>query len=285
MKSDDRFGLRPLWDSLLEIYKAFEVVCLKHGLRCYATDGTALGAIRHKGFIPWDDDFDVSMPRPDYEKFRAFAASELPPHLRFIDCRNTSSFTMLFGKIQDSRKNHVAEVEAKIGHSLPGGIGIDIFPIEGCPATLLKRNAIRLANFLLTRAMVFRNMKLDTSSPRGMAYFLFGKFAKVLAPRLKTDADYIRALERLSLATDFESNSFTCRTCSQRNLFRRVPLPKSVWGKPMAVEFEETTILVPEDCDAYLRNEFDKHDYKELPPPEQQHPTHASGGNFSWRFG
>ena len=79
------YGLRPLWDALYEIYEEFAKICDKHGLRYYAFAGTLLGAIRHNGFIPWDDDLDVAMPRPDYEKFIQISKTELPRHLNFVD--------------------------------------------------------------------------------------------------------------------------------------------------------------------------------------------------------
>ena len=62
----------------LEILKVFQDICSRHNLRYFAIGGTCLGAVRHKGFIPWDDDVDVAMPYEDYAKFKAIARTELP---------------------------------------------------------------------------------------------------------------------------------------------------------------------------------------------------------------
>ena len=133
MKSEDPFGLRPLWDASLGIYREIAKICERHGLRYYVTDGTALGAVRHKGFIPWDDDFDMSMPRPDYEKFKKIFMAELPPHLKFVDFHNTPEFGLLFGKVQDCRRDKIEALEKVVGFQLSNGLFIDIFPIDGYP--------------------------------------------------------------------------------------------------------------------------------------------------------
>ncbi|MBR1604027.1 MAG: LicD family protein [Synergistaceae bacterium] len=65
----------------LDIFKAFKAICDRHNLRYFAIGGTCIGAIRHKGFVPWDDDMDVAMPYEDYKKFFEIAKTELPEHL------------------------------------------------------------------------------------------------------------------------------------------------------------------------------------------------------------
>ncbi len=69
---------------MLDIYKVFAAICEKHSLRHYVAFGTALGAVRHKGFIPWDDDIDIMMPQPDYEHLIEIAPKELPEELQFL---------------------------------------------------------------------------------------------------------------------------------------------------------------------------------------------------------
>ncbi|MBQ3376643.1 MAG: LicD family protein, partial [Synergistaceae bacterium] len=68
----------------LDIFKAFKAICEKHNLRYFAIGGTCIGAVRHHGFIPWDDDMDVAMPYEDYVKFFEVAPSELPEKYKFI---------------------------------------------------------------------------------------------------------------------------------------------------------------------------------------------------------
>ena len=285
MTSEDRFGLRPLWDAMLAIYAEIAKICERHGLRYYVTDGTALGSVRHKGFIPWDDDLDISMPRPDYEKFRIFAEKELPENLKFIDRRNAQTFAMLFGKVQETRRDYVEGVEKQVGHVLSGGIGVDIFPIEGYPSGMFKLAFTKMYHAILLRRMAFHGIKFRGNTLRGKVHFVCNVLCFLLTPRLKTPTDCLCALERIVMNNKFDDCDFTARTCSQRNIFRRKPLKKAVWGKPTPAEFDNTAVMLPEDYDAYLRNEFDKWDYHELPPVDRQHPTHSYLEHCSWWLG
>ena len=78
------YNIRELQERILGILLAFDKVCKEHGLRYCICGGTMIGAVRHKGFIPWDDDLDVSMPRPDYENFIAHCHEWLPEPLEFV---------------------------------------------------------------------------------------------------------------------------------------------------------------------------------------------------------
>lgn len=154
MRSDDRFGMRPVWDAILEVYDAFAKVCDKNGLRYYVSDGGALGAVRHGGFIPWDDDLDVSMPREDYEKFIELSKTELPPHLKFVNWKNTPEFTLLFGKVQDSREDKIRAIEEKTGRMLSNGVYIDIFPIDGYPNDSLFSRWVKYRDIFLEASCI-----------------------------------------------------------------------------------------------------------------------------------
>lgn len=124
--------LRALQLKELEILKAVADVCERHGL-CYFLDGgTCLGAIRHKGFIPWDDDIDVGMPRPDYEKFLTIADQELAPHhIAVMRGEDTPHSTRMFLKVHDTETTYIRPNYQS--SDVWQGVNIDIFPYDGYP--------------------------------------------------------------------------------------------------------------------------------------------------------
>lgn len=120
---------KKVWNVELNILKEVKRICEKHNIKYFAEGGTLLGAARHGGFIPWDDDIDVAMLRDDYNKFIEIAQSELPEHL-FIQNSKTDIRPNLFTKIRDSRTTWIPK-----GNDLKlknYGIFIDIFPLDGC---------------------------------------------------------------------------------------------------------------------------------------------------------
>lgn len=116
-------------DILKEIVKIFR----RHDLCYFAFGGTALGAVRHGGFIPWDDDMDIGMPRGDYEKFRAVAPTELPAYLKLSDYDNVKCSTRLYLKVQDIRTSCIEDL-ALTYPELASGVWVDIFPCDGYPS-------------------------------------------------------------------------------------------------------------------------------------------------------
>ncbi len=129
------YDIRKLQLRLLDILKALDKVAKEHGLTYTLCGGTLLGAVRHKGFIPWDDDLDVSMPRPDYERLIAHAKEWLPEHYELICAENDPKYPLPFAKIQDAR---TTLIERRHLYYL-GGCYIDIFPYDAFPTAWLPR--------------------------------------------------------------------------------------------------------------------------------------------------
>lgn len=95
------YDIRPLQLRILDILMAVDKVCKEHNLRYYIIAGTLLGAVRHKGFIPWDDDLDIGMPRADYDLLMAHAAEWLPAPFEAVCFENDTTYPLPFAKIQD----------------------------------------------------------------------------------------------------------------------------------------------------------------------------------------
>ena len=129
------YDIRPLQLHLQENLKVLDEVFRSHGLRYFLVSGTMLGAVRHKGFIPWDDDVDLGMPRDDYERLIANSKEWLPDYLEFICAEKDSNYPLPFGKIQDSRTTLIE----KTYRDYVGGVYIDIFPLDGVSSSKVKR--------------------------------------------------------------------------------------------------------------------------------------------------
>ncbi len=282
--SDDPFGLRPLWNAGLEIYSEIVKICNRHGLRYYATDGTALGAVRHKGFIPWDDDIDISMPRPDYEKFRKIANAELPQHLRFWDYRDESHAIYLFGKVQDLREEKVSSIEKSLEFTLSNGLFVDVFPIDGYPTGFWDKWKITCVSSFMACVVRFRCTRFLSQTRRGRCAWILGFLLSAVFPWLN-QRRCLAYCERLLRHYGFDESDYTGRACSSLNVFRRAPLKREVWGTGCAAEFDGRQIVVPCDVDAFLRNEYYKWDYRKLPPEKDRHPTHGLGCHYAWWLG
>ena len=114
-----------------ELLKIFIDVCNRLNLNYFLVRGTALGAVKYKGFIPWDDDIDVALPRKDYEKFLNEAGELLPKDIFLQSYRTDANFPFPYSKLRNSNTTYIEKnvTHLKMNH----GVFIDIFPIDGCP--------------------------------------------------------------------------------------------------------------------------------------------------------
>lgn len=274
--------LRPLGDAILPVYDAFAALCAKHDLRFYVAYGTALGAVRHHGFIPWDDDLDVMMPRPDYEKFCELANHDLPDYLWHITWRNVDGYPQAFSKIQDCRRDVVERVEQEIGFSLPQGIYIDIFVLDAYPDSWWGRTRIKLASLtlrLLNRR--FTRQFRDHKKLLGYCAWLCAEVCRKFHPQIKSVCDFPMFIEQRAKSFVYEETAF-CYEFSSLFLRPSWIFPKGVYGPPSFQMFEGRTVPVPHDVEAYLTRLYG--DYMELPPANKRGGRHINVSPSPWRW-
>ena len=141
--------IKIIQDKILTILKEFISICKDNNLTYYALGGTLLGAVRHKGFIPWDDDIDIGMPREDYEKFKKIASNALPENYKFLS-EDTSNYKKAFSVIRDDSTKIIMNYS---NEEQEESLWIDIFPLDGMPTNPLKKK-YHSYRYLYTRMMV-----------------------------------------------------------------------------------------------------------------------------------
>lgn len=149
----DGFYIRPMvkraWAAQLKVLQEVDKICKRHNIQYYAEYGTLLGAVRHKGFIPWDDDLDIGMTRDNYVRFAHYAPKELPQDYRLFSVKTNAACTELVNRVVNSPKldTHPSFTEQYYG--CPYVIGIDIFVTDRIP---MNKNEEQLQISLLNAA-------------------------------------------------------------------------------------------------------------------------------------
>ena len=248
------YDIRPLQLRILEILKAVDTTCRQHGLHYYIWAGTMIGAIRHKCFIPWDDDLDIAMPRPDYERLIAHCREWLPEPFEMVCAENDPVYPLPFAKIQDSQTTLIERMHLKY----LGGIYLDVFPIDGVPQGWLaqKWHFGRYQYYKRVLYLLFRDPYKHGHGPSSWVPLLCRKLYSLKGVQDKirqilTTYDYDNCL----LVADYDDGS-------------KGVMPKTLLGTPSPYEFEGLQVLGVEQYDAYLTNKYG--DYMTIPDGDHQ---------------
>ena len=252
-------GDRELKDIQLEILCNVTEFCEKHGLRYFLAYGTLLGAIRHKGYIPWDDDIDIHMPRPDYERFLQEYNSTSECNIA-VSQEVTPGYRVAFAKVY--RKGTIV----REFHFKPDvfGVYIDIFPLDGYEGEKQARKCGEMRRFMHVKNSIFlpqmplaRKLRLAVTKlmllPFGMPFML-------------------RRIKRIATRREYDSSSVVFSSYSR--FAWKEYFPREIFDNYIMVEFEGRAFRAPHDCDIYLRALYG--DYMTLPPVEKQVSHHNS---------
>ena len=244
----------------MEILDAVDAFCLENKLTYYLSYGTLLGAVRHKGFIPWDDDIDIAMPYPDYIKFCDSFSTD---RYKVNHWKNNCKFFCNFAKVEDTRTILVE----KISSSYQIGINIDVAPIIGLP------NDLNEAKRFYEKIVFYRNC-LGLKKTRFRKGRQLHKQGLLLLSRI--------LLCGISFSTINKKIDSMCKKYSYSNSkyvicvgsFNPVKeiIEKSRLGDTIRLPFENKLYCVPAGYDAWLKQKFG--DYMELPPIEKRISHH-----------
>ncbi len=248
----------------LDILKEFEKVCEQLQLKYYCIYGTALGAIRHKGYIPWDDDIDVGMPRKDYDVFVEKAQMLLPENYFVQTHMNEHEYLNPFAKLRKSDTTfiEIASKEACINH----GIYIDIFPLDGYPLN-------KWSEFLFKWKRVVYDSYIFADrggAELGMRNRILVKIGRLFTGNISAWEAVVRK-EKLIRKTDYDKADMV--GVMVEDYPTKEAVPKECFGEGVTVRFENTSIRVPSNWHMYLEHKYGN--YMQLPPETEQFPLHV----------
>lgn len=277
MDGCNNWDLRPLQLAALSMFKAFAAICEKHDLRYYAIYGTALGAVRHHGFIPWDDDFDVVMPRPDFVKFVGVARKELPETFRFVRGGEAECSPLYHAQIIDSRIGVVEDLSRRTNLKLIYPPFIDIFVLDGVPDGVLTKRRIWGFRRRMRFCQLYRHPQsaFSVSARRKRILWAIRIFGMVLSwfyPKTRTNEEFMCLLD----AECARRNPFPgAKKYMEVNFFRmkKERLIDPVELEPVRVlPFEDTFIRVPFKVEDILSRYYG--DFMKYPEEASRVPAH-----------
>lgn len=244
----------------LDILKDIHAFCEKEGIRYSVGYGTLIGAIRHKGFIPWDDDIDITMMRSDYERFRK---TYKHPFYAVADTDTIESYPHPFVKVYDNRTC----IKEKIEYPSDYGVFVDVFPIDNVPDEQKELKKFYSKKRRLNAIYNLKMVSLDKN--RSLIKNLVLAVAHVLLAVVNMRS-LVRKMEALSAKYADVQTQNAAEFASSDNLEKWI-LPTSVYAETIDVEFEDTKVKALKDYHTVLTSNYG--DYMQL-PPENQRVTH-----------
>ena len=269
------YDLKAVHQANLRILKEIDRICRSHGIRYFADSGTLLGAVRHKGFIPWDDDADVAFTRENYEAFARVVRDELPEGMEFLEPSQIGDGKVFFDFTprilylnsrthEDSRE--MAFYGGKLNH-----LYVDIFIQDELPEGKLQAAWTRLKNTMIYGLAMGHRFRLDFSkySPLQKCVVAVLSAAGRLLPM-----PVICRMERRAALRHNTGESRLRYYSNYQPDYLYVTLKKEWNEETVDLDFEDMKLMAPKNWHQVLTCIYG--DYRKLPPPEKRVPTHST---------
>ncbi len=247
---------------MLKILKDFDNFCTQHGLTYTLSDGSLIGAVRHNGFIPWDDDVDVSMPRKDYEKLKSII-DQLPDEYIFQDEFIDKGFGFSWGKVILKDTKWI-EYTARDTDRRFEGIFIDIFPIDDISDDERKQNKQSREYTLLTYLILLKCHYYFDVKGKPIKALILGLLRFV---SLFVSLRFLKNRRYAVCTRHSGQDGLWCTRFYLHDYFTNKTL-RSNYSKVIEHDFEDFNAKIPAEFDKVLTDQFGS--YMELPPPEKR---------------
>ena len=259
--------LSKLHSILIMMMNEVKRICDKNNIKYFCMYGTLLGAVRHKGFIPWDDDFDIAMLRPDYEKFMKVAERDLSENMFIENYNSCKGYGHVFAKVM--LKGTIWEEGFTEFVDCYKNVYIDVFPLDITTNNLLKRRIQFFENMLITKYLLLN---------------CHYKFTKKGIKKVLYNIGYFTAglIKKETLIKVWERNAFKYSKCKNGTYVNfsgvnwslmKADFFEEELAEMVEVPFEDSRFVIPKGYDSILKKCYGN--YMELPPKEQQVPKHG----------
>lgn len=253
---------------MLSIMDYIDLFCKEHNIKYFLYGGSLIGAIRHKGYIPWDDDIDICMLRKDYDRFISEFLDEKGRY-SLISAENDRNYYSQIAKVYDS----FTVLEENVSGKIPIGVYIDVFPLDNGSNNYNSTCKYGTMIGLFRKIVDVKNIKLNKN--RSVTKNLLLTLSKTL---LFPVSKHFAINMILYLSNKIKNSKskyvaqFTKMTYDSKEIYERNWFDKAVY-----VQFEDRKYCIPKAYDKVLKTEYG--DYMKLPPVEKQVSHH---GNEAW---
>lgn len=253
----------------LEILKEIKRICEKNEIEYFLDSGTLLGAVRHQGFIPWDDDLDIGMLRRNYDRFLEVVEQELDERYELVEWESDAEYPHAFCKIM--KKNTIYLEEAQHGNA-KCGIYVDVFPYDFFPSDY-KMQRKQGTLIMIYRAIIRAKCKHRTWRVHNT--FLINKWLKNLPFRFLsvfyTKKKLIRNYTKIAtMCSEVESEMFFPQGTTK---YGKWLVPAECFWELSQLQFEDDCFMAPKNADLYLKHAYG--DYMKLPPESERENRHS----------
>jgi len=267
---DDKcLNLEEIQKHSVEILYALDEICRQEGIKYFLAYGTLLGAVRHNGFIPWDDDIDVQMPREDYDRFEEYCinhSEELYP-LALFSQKTVSNYPYVIDRLCDTRYSIRRDDYEDCGM----GLFVDIYPLDGMGNTINEAVSIERRVHPLSSMFCQSSKKYIRIGRTRKKWKIIAKYLTFNYSKIKGKSYFGEKIDAISKEHNYDDSEYVgCvvwRTYGKRDIYRKEWMDELIEHK-----FEDKMLMIPKHYDSILSQIYG--DYMTMPPAEKRNPHH-----------